>query len=150
MSDDVTEEFNVSSTDGEVVYVYNGCNSNDAYHKVNGVWQWKPGTPAACKGNFMGGNQVWVKSTIELDGEETEVVVKYLHLLQNSISLNIGDTVQQGDDIGLLGSTGCSTGAHLHFQVDIEATGEHIEPALSLDWSLVSIPPACGYSFKGQ
>jgi len=41
----------------------------------------------------------------------------YLHLTQNGALVNVGDVVTQGQVIAKSGSSGCSTGAHLHFQV---------------------------------
>ncbi|MGG1514015.1 peptidoglycan DD-metalloendopeptidase family protein [Paenibacillus oryzisoli] len=48
----------------------------------------------------------------------------YMHL--NKILVNRGDTLEKGDTIGLVGSTGRSTGAHLHYEV--LKNGESIDP----------------------
>ncbi len=50
---------------------------------------------------------------IENDG----VIFKYAHL--NKINVKTGDSIKQGDLIGLMGSTGRATGSHLHFEIKI-------------------------------
>lgn len=52
------------------------------------------------------------------------LVTKYMHSLITFVSE--GDHVARGQNIGLVGSTGRSTGPHLHFQV--EAYGTAIDP----------------------
>lgn len=48
----------------------------------------------------------------------------YAHLSQRNVSQ--GDTVDRGQVIGLVGSTGQATGAHLHFEVWKD--GSHVDP----------------------
>ncbi|WP_273853882.1 peptidoglycan DD-metalloendopeptidase family protein [Guptibacillus spartinae] len=54
------------------------------------------------------GNQITVSHN---NGMKTT----YSHLA--SISVSVGDTVQKGEKIGVMGTTGDSTGIHLHFEV---------------------------------
>lgn len=44
-------------------------------------------------------------------------LAKYQHLKANTITVRKGDHVEQGQVIGTSGSSGCSTGPHLHFQM---------------------------------
>jgi|GEM_PF-2488584 len=43
--------------------------------------------------------------------------VIYAHMRSGSLRVRAGDTVRCGDPIGEIGSSGCTTGAHLHFEV---------------------------------
>ena len=72
-----------------------------------------------------GGNQVWIDTK---DGYR----IKSMHLAANSIPANIkeGSYVNIGDKLGIMGTTGWSTGNHLHYQ--IEKDGKAIDPTSSV------------------
>ncbi|MGE3758077.1 MAG: M23 family metallopeptidase [Pseudobdellovibrionaceae bacterium] len=46
---------------------------------------------------------------------------RYVHLTHNGALVAEGDIVTQGQVIGISGNTGCSSGPHLHFQVNSKA-----------------------------
>ncbi|MCL2563760.1 MAG: lysozyme family protein [Oscillospiraceae bacterium] len=56
-------------------------------------------------------------------------VTLYAHNSRNLV--RVGDRVGQGDTIALVGSTGDSTGAHIHFE--IRYRGERVDPLLYFD-----------------
>lgn len=56
------------------------------------------------------------------------LVTKYMH--HSSLCVYAGQTVEKGQQIGAVGSTGQSTGAHLHFQVELN--GVPVNPDLYL------------------
>jgi len=64
------------------------------------------------------GNKVVVQHVI--DGQVVSTL--YAHMLDGSIAVAVGQTVPRGTVLGLVGSTGESTGAHLHLSVIIDGT----------------------------
>jgi len=51
---------------------------------------------------------------------------RYIHLTQNGALVELGDTILQGQKIGLSGNSGPSTGPHLHF--DVQTCGPNLPP----------------------
>ncbi len=54
------------------------------------------------------------------------VVTVYMHMQNNSICVRKGQKVSQGQKIGRMGSTGTSSGTHLHFEIRIN--GQAVDP----------------------
>ncbi|MGF9907251.1 M23 family metallopeptidase [Brevibacillus porteri] len=54
----------------------------------------------------------------------------YAHL--HSAAVNVGDQIKQGDVVGYQGSTGRSTGSHLHYEVRRSGFGTHTDPVAYL------------------
>jgi murein DD-endopeptidase MepM/ murein hydrolase activator NlpD len=70
--------------------------------------------------NSDGSLGVHVEIEHVIDGEV--VVSTYSHMAAGSLGLSVGDTVTRGQQVGLVGSTGASTGPHLHFQIILGGT----------------------------
>ncbi len=60
-----------------------------------------------------------------IDGEV--VTSTYSHLATGSMTLALGQEVARGTQVGLVGSTGASTGPHLHFQI-LNSAGTPVNP----------------------
>ena len=73
---------------------------------------------------FGGGYGQYVYLEHDINGRS--VLTVYAHMQRGSSPLRVGDVVEVGDFIGLVGNTGISTGPHLHFEVRIE--GEYVDP----------------------
>jgi murein DD-endopeptidase MepM/ murein hydrolase activator NlpD len=71
------------------------------------------------------GGEVIVSGWVDNSGYGNRIMIKhpngavtlYAHLQANSNRVKVGDRVSQGQVIGLRGSTGRSTGPHLHFEI---------------------------------
>jgi murein DD-endopeptidase MepM/ murein hydrolase activator NlpD len=68
-----------------------------------------------------------VHVTIEHDIDGVTYRSAYAHMQSGSMTLSLGDTVKRGQVIGLVGNTGQSFGAHLHFVIQT-ADGTFINP----------------------
>ncbi|CAB4128136.1 Peptidase M23 [uncultured Caudovirales phage] len=108
-------------------YRAKACNDCSTYH--DGV-DFTPGygTPvvAASAGvvivaEYAGGLGVHV---IVRDEGQTDAY--YGHMIDGSLKVSVGDVVTQGQQLGNVGSTGTSTGPHLHFGLKID--GSFINP----------------------
>jgi murein DD-endopeptidase MepM/ murein hydrolase activator NlpD len=62
------------------------------------------------------GNHVIIQH--DIGGQNVESL--YAHMVYGSSPLQVGETIAVGDFIGLVGDTGNSYGAHLHFEVRID------------------------------
>jgi murein DD-endopeptidase MepM/ murein hydrolase activator NlpD len=61
-----------------------------------------------------------VEITSQYDGHTVKFT--YAHMTTGSSALVLGQTVNVGDFIGLVGETGEATGPHLHFEVNVDGT----------------------------
>lgn len=87
------------------------------------------GTPvvAAGKGTVtFSGSDGGYGNVVIIEHGDGNVTTRYGHLARYDVSA--GDTVVSGQQIGLVGSTGRSTGPHLHFEVRID--DKTIDPRL--------------------
>ncbi|MDD3144657.1 MAG: M23 family metallopeptidase [Candidatus Gracilibacteria bacterium] len=80
------------------------------------VYAMAEGTIVVAKETSMEGKNISIKHTI--NGKT--IVSDYMHL--SKIEVSVGDSVSAGTKIGEVGSTGNSTGNHLHFQIDIDTS----------------------------
>ena len=80
-------------------------------------------TAATNGGGYNGGAGNWI-----VIDHGNGLVTKYMHSLVTFVEP--GDRVVRGQNIGLVGNTGDSYGAHLHFQVEINGTA--VDPLIYL------------------
>jgi len=114
-----------ASTDVSSFFGYRSCEGCSSYH--SGI-DFTPGagTPieAVADGVVVSSTVAdgsWgVHVTLQHDIDGVIFFTSYAHMQSGSMMLQMGDTVSRGDVIGRVGSTGQSTGAHLHFTVETE------------------------------
>ena len=95
----------VASRAGEVIKTNDTCATTGSYG-------------SRCGGGF--GNYVYLKHS---DG----FVSIYPHMKKGSVGPKVGDKVSAGQKVGEIGSSGSSTGNHLHFEIK-DASGKAVDP----------------------
>ncbi len=113
----------IHPTSGSITQGYGSANGSNGYSFHNGIDFGAPvGTPivAAATGTVITassggpyGNHVMIAH--QLNGKTYTTV--YAHM--SSLNARAGQRVSQGEQIGALGSTGNSTGPHLHFEIHV-------------------------------
>ena len=93
-------------------------------------YQWSSGRPRIALNGYPP-NGYFVRIDADGDGNAgTGLVTVYCHL-KYAPSLRVGDTVTAGQQIGVMGNTGASTGEHLH--VTFRFNGSSSDPNAELD-----------------
>jgi murein DD-endopeptidase MepM/ murein hydrolase activator NlpD len=119
-------------------------------HPIQQSWRFHSGTDLAAPlgtpvlatrsgrvsvSDFLGGYGL----TVILRHDEGQLESRYAHLSQ--LAVQAGEWVEQGEVIGLVGSTGTSTGPHLHFELR-QLTGEGwvaVDPIEVLEYGIANL-----------
>lgn len=126
----------LATKSGTVIRVYSGCGNTNGAGSGSGCSKstcvfnnpYKMdsyGGKYFC--NYGYGNGVIIKHS---DGSGYSM---YAHM--SSVSVKTNQSVKQGDVLGTMGSTGCSTGQHLHFELceNVKTSGNYDAPVNSIN-----------------
>lgn len=91
--------------------------------EVIGYVESNPDRNLECTGNW---NFVSVRA-------ENGYEIIYGHLAQDSVAVSLGQMVESGDVLGVVGSSGCSTQPHVHLEI-IDPSGAVVDPFLEGLW----------------
>lgn len=129
------ENIVVAPRDGEVVSI-----TWDAKGKVN---ENSVGKNPHLDGTDGGGVNVVMKFENVKDNEDKIFYMGFSHLKENSIKVKVGDKVNMGNELAVVGQTGAATGEHLHISLGYAPVGTH-----SMDTNTVTIIDPV-FLFKG-
>ena len=128
-----SENIKITSRYGNRKYYYQGKLIKDFHNGIDLV-------PSPCNNNeilaFADGVVTSMQKTGRQYGTGCYVRIKhsnglytlYYHLKSGSVCVNVGDKVKKGQKLGIIGTTGKSTGIHLHFQIDKGSSKTSINP----------------------
>ena len=77
-----------------------------------------------------GGNQIYLECEVD---EDVTYKVIYAHLYPDTSKVKEGQMVKAGDELAGVGTTGYSTGSHLHYQVELN--GNKVDGMSLIDFS---------------
>lgn len=147
---DITGSYGCSITaskSGTIYYVYEGCKNVNGKAGINckakSVCSPNAGINTNTNNQSYGFcNYGYGNGVVINHGDGTFSM--YAHMA--SISVTKGQTVTQGQQIGTMGSSGMSSGAHCHFELCYNATmsGKYVKPGTSINNS----PSAISYIYN--
>ena len=100
---------------------HKGIDVGDAGIMGDNVLASKAGTVIVAETSYIPGYSYGMYVVVDHGGGYTTT---YAHL--SDVYVYVGQEVEQGEYIGAVGSTGFSTGPHLHFEIRID--GEPVDP----------------------
>ncbi len=116
---------------------YNGTYSHFGADQYAIDWRMPQGTPVYAA---RGGKVVGVKNDSNIGGDDSKydwdanyvliqhsdgTLGQYVHLMKGGTCVQVGQQVEAGEQIGLSGNTGHSTGPHLHLSIFKAQDGKH-------------------------
>lgn len=131
----------VATKAGTVLHVYSGCVNQNAAKSGN-----KDCAAAGCSPNCS----TYTKSGKQICnwGYGNGLIIRHadgsgysMYAHMQTVSVSKGQTVAQGATLGTMGSSGYSTGAHLHFELTatVEKRGTYYAPTASINSNTSSI-----------
>lgn len=114
-------------------------------HPTTGVYKLHNGVDVVGEGHTLADITAHTEGIVEYAGYNSTIgnhvnirlfngdMMQYNHMT-SALRVKTGDTVTQGQVIGTMGSTGYSTGAHLHFGIQHEGQWIDPEPYLYSDY----------------
>ncbi len=84
------------------------------------------GKVTACRNNIQGYTESQASGNYVTLYHGNNVYTTYCHMRYGSVKVKVGDIIECGQEIGIKGTTGYSTGEHLHYGVKVN--GSWVDP----------------------